>query len=327
MYKLFVLCLMLTTVNVFAGGKTQKAPDITPDIPPFLQFEIETSHSGQSRAEQSEQGRTEQSRAELVMKALAAAYYPRIQRVEFRNGDWAVLLRDTWYYYADSRLLPENLRGDAAKYNPHTFYFYQSELPSWRRPSAEEAARYRSYTDNRTVNPITRSPHFYDDLLRAHNRDEAYERVKSIRFLGKPVLVHYSILENLSLVEERVLAAAKADPQVQAWINTISTLEGWYWRNIADTQTRSFHSYGIAIDIIPRTWGGKETYWMWAIQRKPDWWNIPYSDRYHFPAAVIKAFEAYGFAWGGKWTYFDTMHFEYRPEVFILNGMKLETLR
>jgi hypothetical protein len=110
-------------------------------------------------------------------------------------------------------------------------------------------------------------------------------------------------------------------------VNSIGSLHGWNWRNIADTETRSFHSYGVAIDIIPRSWGGKETYWMWAIQRKPEWWNISYNERYHPPAAVIKAFEAYGFAWGGKWTYFDTMHFEYRPEVFIINGLKLETLR
>ena len=28
------------------------------------------------------------------------------------------------------------------------------------------------------------------------------------------------------------------------------------------------------------------------------------------------AVEAEGFAWGGRWFYFDTMHFEYRPELF-----------
>jgi hypothetical protein len=315
MIRLFLLCFLLITVNVFADENAQNVPDFAPGLPQFLLAQAQSPPPPQ------------QSRAELIMKTLAAAYQPRIQRVEFRNGDWAVLLRDTWYYYAEGRLLPENLRSQAANYNPQTFYSYQSELPPWRNPSPAEVARYREYSDNRIINPIKRSPHFYDDLLRANNRDEAYQRVKSIRFLGKPVMVHYSILENLSLVEELILAAAKADPQVQAWVNTISSLQGWNWRDIADTQTRSFHSYGTAIDIIPKTWGGKETYWIWASQRKPEWWNIPYTDRYHPPAAIIKAFEAYGFAWGGKWAFFDTMHFEYRPEIFILNGMKLETLR
>ena len=48
----------------------------------------------------------EPTRAELVMKAIAEAY-PQVTRAEFRNNDWAVLLDDTWYYYAEGRLLPE----------------------------------------------------------------------------------------------------------------------------------------------------------------------------------------------------------------------------
>ena len=30
------------------------------------------------------------------------------------------------------------------------------------------------------------------------------------------------------------------------------------------------------------------------------------------------AFEAEGFIWGGKWSEFDLMHFEYRPELILL---------
>jgi D-alanyl-D-alanine carboxypeptidase len=26
-------------------------------------------------------------------------------------------------------------------------------------------------------------------------------------------------------------------------------------------------------------------------------------------------FEQHGFIWGGKWYHYDTMHFEYRPEI------------
>ena len=29
----------------------------------------------------------------------------------------------------------------------------------------------------------------------------------------------------------------------------------------------------------------------------------------------VDAFEAEGFIWGGRWYHFDTMHFEYRPEL------------
>ena len=33
------------------------------------------------------------------------------------------------------------------------------------------------------------------------------------------------------------------------------------------------------------------------------------------PAAIIRVFEKHGFIWGGYWYHFDTMHFEYRPEL------------
>jgi hypothetical protein len=317
MIRLTVICLVLAAGNVFAAGKIQPSQAVASS-----EILLERPHP------ESPQGflPPEQlipDKAEQVMKALAAAYPDRITRAEFRNGDWAVLLRDTWYYYAAGRLLPEDLRAGAADYDPQPFYNYLSELPPWKEPSPEESARFRDMANNRNRNPPKRSQHFYDALWRAHNRDESYQRVKSLRFLGNTVMVHYAILEELALVEERILAEAKTDPQLRSWINNINTLDGWNWRSIANTQSRSFHAYGAAIDILPKTLGGRETYWLWAARRKPDWWNISYNQRFHPPAAVIRAFEAYGFIWGGKWLFFDTMHFEYRPELFILSGIPL----
>jgi hypothetical protein len=255
------------------------------------------------------------------MKALVAAYPERIGRVELRDGDWAVSLEGEWYYYAGGRLLPEALRDSASSYDPQPFYNYPSELSPWKEVSPEEAARFRDMADSRSRNPPRRSQHFFDALWRARTREEAYERVKTLRFLGHSVMVHYSILEELSLVEERILREAKTDPQLRSWVNSVNTLEGWNWRSIAETQSRSFHAYGAAIDILPKSLGGRETYWLWTARNKPEWWNISYSQRFHPPDAVIRAFEAYGFIWGGKWIFFDTMHFEYRPEILILSGM------
>ena len=309
-----VISLFFATGNVFAGGRSQTAGNLDPQLSFSSYDEEEFSDSFPSRGEQ-------------VMKALAAAYPRRIERAEFRNNDWAVLLRDTWYYYAGGRLLPEDLLKDAADYNAQPFYNYQSELPPWKTPSPDDSVRLRDMTNNRRRMSSRRSSFFFDDLWRVHNRDESYQRVKSIRFLGRSIMVHYSILEDLSLVEEQILEIVKTDSQVRTWVNNISTMDAWSWRNIVDTQNRSFHAYGLAIDILPKSLGGKETYWLWASQRNAEWWNISYNGRFHPPDAVIKAFESYGFIWGGKWLFFDTMHFEYRPEILILNGMKLETLR
>ena len=266
------------------------------------------------------------SRAEQVVKALVQAYPGRVERAEFRtqNNDWAVLLRGTWYYYAEGRLLPEELLDRAARYSPIAFYNYPRELPPWTEPSAEQVNRFRDIERARAAGQPPRPHYFFDALYRANNRDESYERVKSMRFLGIQLTVHYSIMEELSLVEEQILTAARTDRQVRSWVDNINTLAGWSWRTVADTRSRSFHSYGVAIDILPKLQGGREIYWLWA---GPGCWNIPYERRYHPPDAVIKAFESYGFVWGGKWLFFDAMHFEYRPEVFILNGIELSTLR
>jgi hypothetical protein len=261
------------------------------------------------------------------MKALAQAYPGPIGGAEFRDGDWAVPLRGVWYYYADGRLLPRELRDKAAEYDPQPFYAYPAELPPWRDPTEEEGERIRTQARRRLQHPPKRSQHFYDALWRASSRDESWDRVKTLRFLGRPVTVHYSILEELSLVEERILAESKTDPRIRQWINGLNVLDGWNWRSIADTQSRSFHAYGAALDLLPASLGNQETYWAWTARNKSDWWTVPYSRRLHPPEAVIKAFEAYGFVWGGKWMYYDTMHFEYRPEIFILSGLPLSAQR
>jgi hypothetical protein len=266
-------------------------------------------------------------RGEEVMKALAAAYPGRLGPVEYRDGDWAVFLRTlgnpggAWFYYAEGRLLPEELRSRFKDYDPHPFYVYRSELPPWTPPTAEESARMREREKQRLTHSVKRSQHFYDALWRAHSRAESWDRIKQIRFLGHPALVHFSILEELSLVEERILEEAKTNPRVRQWMGTLKSVDGWNWRSIAATQSRSFHAYGTALDLIPKSLGGLETYWLWTARTNPEWWTVPYSKRFHPPEEVIRAFEAFGFIWGGKWLTYDTMHFEYRPEILIHSGM------
>lgn len=78
-------------------------------------------------------------------------------------------------------------------------------------------------------------------------------------------------------------------------------------RNIAGTDQISAHSFGIAIDIAV----SRAHYWRW---QRP---SVGDTRVYHnnIPPEIIAAFEAEGFIWGGRWSHFDTMHFEYRPEL------------
>jgi D-alanyl-D-alanine carboxypeptidase len=76
-------------------------------------------------------------------------------------------------------------------------------------------------------------------------------------------------------------------------------------RAVADTGQPSPHSYGIAIDLNLAF----SDYWYWRPHDGP----IAYRNR--MPEEIIAIFEKHGFIWGGKWYHFDTMHFEYRPEL------------
>jgi hypothetical protein len=265
----------------------------------------------------------------MVLRAFAAAYPDRVGAVEFQDDDWSILIYGERFYFAEGRLLPASLRDRMSEYHPHPIYNYPRELPPWVQPTPEDSSRMREQAAlrNSTQAQRRRSPYFYEALWRSRSRDESWDRVKQIRFLGQPVLVHYSILTKLSLVEEHILTAAKTSAAVRQWINSLRTVEAWSWRNVASSQSRSFHSYGAAIDLLPRSLGGLETYWLWTSQSTPEWWTVPYSRRFNPPDEVIKAFESFGFIWGGKWRYYDTMHFEYRPEILALSALEQMDLR
>jgi hypothetical protein len=78
-------------------------------------------------------------------------------------------------------------------------------------------------------------------------------------------------------------------------------------RPIAGTSRVSAHGYGIAVDIAVR----KSDYWRWH-KPEPDG---SYAYRNRIPMEIVRIFEKHGFIWGGKWHHYDTMHFEYRPEL------------
>ena len=290
------------------------------------------------------------SPAETVMTALSAAYPEWISHAEFREppgdlppyvegqGDWAFQIRGRWFYYAEGRILPEELRAQASEYRAMGFNRnYPPELSSWESTVEQRAARTRNMEENRgsrqsATQPTRRNDgisqrFFFEALWNISNRDDAVKQMAEMEFLGQTVKVHSGISNVLRLVEGVILNESKTSPSVRQWIDSLGTVQGWNWRNVANSGSRSFHSYGIAIDILPKNLGGLETYWLWASRNNPQWRDIPYSRRYHPPDEVIKAFESFGFIWGGKWPNFDTMHFEYHPEVFIFSNIPILDFR
>ncbi len=131
-------------------------------------------------------------------------------------------------------------------------------------------------------------------------------RLVDVAFVGQTVKFHTKAAAALSRVSTRLEAAIANTPSLSAYVT--GTLGGTFeWRPIANTQRMSAHSYGIAIDIVV----SKSDYWEWdkTPQGTFTWTN-------RIPQAIVDAFEAEGFAWGGRWYHYDTMHFEYRPELF-----------
>jgi peptidoglycan LD-endopeptidase CwlK len=86
------------------------------------------------------------------------------------------------------------------------------------------------------------------------------------------------------------------------------------WRMIANTSRLSAHSFGMTLDINV----DKSDYWQWDLQKigLPIDEDMVLGYRNRIPWDIVEVFEKHGFIWGGKWTHYDTMHFEYRPELF-----------
>lgn len=80
-------------------------------------------------------------------------------------------------------------------------------------------------------------------------------------------------------------------------------------RPIAGTGRLSVHAFGAAIDINARF----GDYWQWTKQPEG---ALAWRNR--IPREIVEIFERHGFIWGGRWYHFDSLHFEYRPELIAL---------
>jgi hypothetical protein len=80
-------------------------------------------------------------------------------------------------------------------------------------------------------------------------------------------------------------------------------------RPVAETNRLSVHAFGAAIDINAKF----GDYWLWT--KRPDG-SVVWRNR--IPKEIVEIFERHGFIWGGRWYHFDTLHFEYRPELIAL---------
>ena len=105
---------------------------------------------------------------------------------------------------------------------------------------------------------------------------------------------------------KKVAEELSKQPQLKKYLTNATT---FYWRKVRGSNRQSAHSYGIAIDINVTY----SNYWLWANPKSSETDKVKYQNR--IPLEIVRMFEKYGFIWGGRWYHYDTMHFEYRPEI------------
>jgi hypothetical protein len=241
-----------------------------------------------------------------LMLAFEQAYPDKISSVQFFDDDWTMLVNNRRFYFANGRLLPEHLREQWENYHPWDFYEYP-----WTGTEEQRNAAF-----NNPVYSIG-SSFLFDTLFSSPSEDDSWDLQEKYSLLGVKMLIHPYIKPKLDIISNRIRIAALTDASINEWIDELQTSPptfGWNWRSIAGTNRRSNHSYGTAFDLLPRDLQGRLTYWRW------DTGKSKIDPVYYLPPeTVIEIFEEHGFIWGGKWDLIDTMHFEYRPEILILN--------
>lgn len=256
-----------------------------------------------------------------VLRSLMVSYPDKITGVDydFVLKDWFVLVGDQRLYWASGRILPVGELGNADKWRAYVDYLYPEEIPDPSTFSAETIGRLNAdlLAEKRSKAPIYHIG-FFDLLYDGKTRRSIESHIRRIDYLGKRVSVHTTIIPQLQRVESRLYKLAEKDEEVKTFLSSILSIEGYNWREIADSSSRSFHSWGLAIDFLPKNWGKKNIYWNWLSYWNDSWMLIPLERRWMPPPSVVKAYEDEGFIWGGKWLLWDNMHFEYRPELIQL---------
>jgi len=112
-------------------------------------------------------------------------------------------------------------------------------------------------------------------------------------------------------VAQRLEAISAELDEHPEWKDYLSSVGAFNWRTVRGTNRLSPHSFGIAIDLNVKY----SNYWQWDCKCTSE--NADLSYKNQIPQGIVDIFEKYGFIWGGKWYHYDTMHFEYRPELLL----------
>ena len=265
----------------------------------FYQMQIFSDSDSGFRTENNPE---EKSRREI--SAIMQIYGKYINRTIKMADDTIFIINGSRIYYKNGKMLArENLSKE--KNYASVFYEYKKG----------EMAKIPTLNED----ILKQSRDFWDNIFGTEEM-QIRKHCQLISFLDHKTFVNNICVEALRNIEKEIMNAARTGKEVQRYLDELYIFYSFQQKQVIGSKNQSFHSYGLALDLVPKSYKGKHVYWKWSrVLDRQNWFRIPLKRRWHPPQEVIDAFENNGFVWGGKWYHFDTIHFEYRPEIIMLS--------
>lgn len=257
--------------------------------------------------------------ARKVFTCVRDAYPDRDIKVyrEEKDRPWTLDIEGHVFIWVNGRILPPDDAGDWEKYRINYDYLPSRSEIDPRSIPKETLERLKDQAKGQRQIPPTH-PGYNAALFGGSTKAEVYDKQVSTRFLGRPITVNRLIAPAIARIDARVAKEKEGSAELSKFLTTIGSVGCFNWRLIRGQNQPSIHSYGMAVDVLPKNHERTAVYWLWESERRDNWASVPLSERWRPPESFIRAFEDEGFVWGGKWLDYDNMHFEYRPELILM---------
>lgn len=185
----------------------------------------------------------------------------------------------------------------------------QPDLEDQFRYAYPMGAKYASPARNHDPGRIRFEPFFFK--MYGATKQEVQKKLTTIVWMPKTynVKLQVTTVNDVHLKIQALSDELDTKPHLHKYLaNPGGTFN---WRTIAGTNRMSTHSFGTTIDINVEY----SNYWRWAVKSPQEDSPVVIEYKNRIPLELVEIFEKHGFIWGGKWYHYDTMHFEYRPEL------------